>query len=58
MARRRHPIKIRSHVWCDYHTTLHGATRDFYNEGGESAQECRKKNWRPVYVLGDYGEEF
>jgi len=55
MARRRHPVKIKSHVWCDVHCTVHGAVPDFYDEG---TVDCRRKNWRPVYVLAHNKEEF
>jgi hypothetical protein len=39
-----------SHVWCDYHTSIHEAQTDYCDEG---AEECRRRNWRPVYVASD-----
>ena len=55
MSHRRRPIRIQSYVWCDHHGEIHGADRDFYDEG---AEDCAPLNWRPVYVLGVTGEDF
>jgi hypothetical protein len=55
VSHRRRPIRIQSYVWCDHHGEIHGADRDFYDEG---AEDCAPLNWRPVYVLGVTGEDF
>jgi hypothetical protein len=52
---RRRPIKIDSDVWCDVHCGIHPAEPDYFQEG---VAECLRRNWRPVYVLGEPGEEF
>jgi len=53
--RKRRPVKIKSHVWCDFHCTIHAREKNPY---GFSEPDCRPSNWRQVYVLGNYGEEF
>lgn len=52
---KRRPIKIESHVWCDFHCTIHQRERNPY---GFVEDECAPANWRPVYVLGEPGETF
>jgi hypothetical protein len=51
----RRPIRANGYVWCEHHGSIHEATPDIYTE---EAWMCSKPWWRPVYVLGERGEEF
>lgn len=54
-AVRRRPVPCPGYVWCDAHGAIHDAKADPYDEG---MAECRRVNWRPVYVLAEPGEQF
>lgn len=50
---RERPVKCPGYVWCDHHCGIHQSHSDVFDEG---ADECRKENWRTVFVVGVAGE--
>lgn len=51
-SERLRPVKTANYVWCDYHGAIHENCCQWWDE------ECRRENWRSVYVAGAKGEMF